>query len=60
MAIQDYVRSIAVDDNVSKRQIFRNLEIQFSKADQDHDGVLDSEQLASFVYAIAWPETDQR
>jgi hypothetical protein len=60
MAIQDYVRSIAATDTVSKTEVFRFLEIQFSRADKNHDGLLTSEELAAFAHAIAWPEVDQR
>jgi hypothetical protein len=60
MAIQDYVRSIAASDTVSKDQVFRFLEMQFARADRNHDGELDVDELAIFVNAIARPEADQR
>jgi EF hand len=60
MAIEDYVRSIAVKDSVSKDQVFRYLEMQFARADRNHDGKLDIDELRSFVGAISLPETDQR
>ena len=60
MAIQDYVRSIAATDTVSKGEVFRFLEMQFARADRDHDGKLDAEELAAFVLAVAKPEADQR
>ena len=60
MAIQDYVRSIAATDTVSKGEVFRFLEMQFARADRDHDGKLDAEELAAFVHAVAKPEVDQR
>ena len=60
MAIQDYVRSIAATDTVSKREVFRFLEMQFARVDRDHDGKLDAEELAAFVLAVAKPEADQR
>jgi hypothetical protein len=60
MAIQDYVRSISATDTVSKRDVFRFLEMQFARADRDHDGELDAEELAAFVQAVAKPELDQR
>jgi hypothetical protein len=60
VAIQDYVRSIAATENVSKDQVFRFLELQFARADRNHDGELDSCELAAFVHAVARPETDQR
>ena len=60
MAIEDYVRSIAVKDSVSKDQVFRYLEMQFARADRNHDGQLDIDELRRFVGAISLPETDQR
>jgi hypothetical protein len=60
MAIQDYVRSIAATEAVSKDQVFRFLEMQFARADTNHDGKLDVEELALFVNAIARPDADQR
>jgi hypothetical protein len=60
MAIQDYVRSIAATDKVSKDQIFRFLEIQFARADKNHDGLLDIDELAVFAQSLICPESDQR
>jgi hypothetical protein len=60
MAIQDYVRSIAATDAVSKAQIFRFLEMQFARADKNHDGLLDIDELAVFAQSIYCPESDQR
>jgi hypothetical protein len=60
MAIQDYVRSIAATETVSKAQVFRFLEMQFARADKNHDGELDEHELAQFVSAIARPDSDQR
>lgn len=60
MAIQDCMRSIAASGTVSKSEVFRYLEIQFSRADKNHDGLLTHEELATFTHAIAWPEADQR
>jgi hypothetical protein len=60
MAIQDYVRSIAATETVSKDQVFRFLEMQFARADRNHDGALDVDELALFVNAISRPESDQR
>jgi hypothetical protein len=60
MAIQDYVRSIAATARVSKAQVFRFLEMQFARADKNHDGELDADELASFVRAVSRPEADQR
>jgi len=60
MAIQDHVRSIASTETVSKAQVFRFLEMQFARADRNHDGELDADELAAFVQAVARPEADQR
>jgi hypothetical protein len=60
MAIQDYVQSIAADDFVSKGQVFRFLEMAFARADKDHDGKLNGDELSMFVRAIAYPDRDQR
>ena len=60
MAIQDYVRSIAADEKVSKAEVFRFLEMQFSRADRNHDGSLDLEELSVFINAIVRPDADQR
>ena len=60
MAIQDYVRSIAATETVSKAQVFRFLEMQFARADRNHDGELDEDELAQFVSAIWRPESDVR
>jgi hypothetical protein len=59
MAILDYVRSIAATETVSKDQVFRFLEMQFARADRNHDGELDVDELALFVNAISRPEADQ-
>lgn len=60
MAIQDYVKSLAVTERVSKAQVFRFLEMQFARADLDHDGELDVDELAIFIKAVSQPESDQR
>jgi hypothetical protein len=60
MSIQDYARSISATRKVSKDQVFRYLEMQFSRIDRDHDGALDIDELAVFEHAVAWPEADQR
>jgi hypothetical protein len=60
MAIQEYVRSLAATDTVSKAQVFRFLEMQFARADKNHDGQLDFDELAVFARSIASPEADQR
>ena len=59
VAIQDYVRSIAATETVSKDQVFRFLEMQFARADKNHDGELDFDELAAFVHAVSCPESDQ-
>jgi hypothetical protein len=60
MAIQEYVRSIAATDTVSKAQVFRFLEMQFARADKNHDGQLDFDELVMFAQSVVAPETDQR
>jgi hypothetical protein len=60
MAIQEYVRSIAATETVSKAQVFRFLEMQFARADKNHDGLLDLDELAVFAQSVASPESDQR
>jgi hypothetical protein len=60
VAIQDYVRSIAATETVSKDQVFRFLEKQFALADKNHDGELNIDELTIFAHAISCPEADQR
>jgi Ca2+-binding EF-hand superfamily protein len=60
MAIQDNARSMATTDMVSKSEIFRYLEMQFSRADKNHDGQLTAEELEAFTRAITCPEMDPR
>jgi len=60
MSIHEYVRSIAATQTVTKSQLFRYLEIQFSRLDSDHDGELDLDELSEFVRAVALPEADRR
>ena len=60
MAIRDHVRSAATNEKVSKDELFRFLETQFSRADRNHDGSLDLEELSVFVEAIVRPDADQR
>ncbi|HXP63943.1 MAG TPA: hypothetical protein VN815_00585 [Steroidobacteraceae bacterium] len=60
MAILDYVKSIAATEGVSKAQLFRFLEMQFSRADKNHDGRLELDEVEDFMLAIARPESDQR
>jgi hypothetical protein len=60
MAMRDYIKSIGATEKVSKTQVFRFLEMQFAHADRNHDGELDIDELAAFVHAISWPESDQR
>jgi hypothetical protein len=60
MAIQEYVRSIAATKSVSKEEVFRFLEMQFARADKNHDGLLDLDELAVFAQSVYCPESDQR
>jgi hypothetical protein len=60
MAIQEYVRSIAATETVSKAEVFRFLELQFARADRNHDGMLDIDELAMFVRFVSHPESEQR
>ena len=60
MAIQEYVRSIAATDTVSKAEVFRFLEMQFARADKNHDGLLDIDELEVFAQSVYCPESDQR
>jgi hypothetical protein len=60
MAIQEYIGSLAATDKVSKEEVFRFLEIQFARADRNHDGLLDIDELALFVQFISHPESNQR
>jgi hypothetical protein len=60
MAIEEYVRSIAATGTVSKVEVFRFLEMQFARADKNHDGQLDFDELAVFAQSVSSPESDQR
>jgi hypothetical protein len=60
MAIQEYVRSNAATETVSKAEVFRFLEMQFARADRNHDGMLDVEELELFVQCVSHPEADLR
>jgi hypothetical protein len=60
MAIQEYVRSIAATETVSKDEVFRFLEMQFARADKNHDGLLDLDELALFALYVSCPESNQR
>jgi hypothetical protein len=60
MAIQEYVRSIAATQTVSKEEVFRFLEMQFARADRNHDGLLDIDELALFAQSVSYPESGQR
>jgi hypothetical protein len=60
MAIQEYVRSISATNTVSKDQVFRFLEMQFARADKNHDGELNLDELAVFAQSISRPTLDQR
>jgi hypothetical protein len=60
MAIQDYVRSIALTGTVSKEQVFRYLEMQFARADKNHDGLLDIDELERLAHVVSCRELNQR
>jgi len=60
MAIQEYLKSIAASECISKRQMFRYLEVEFDRADGNHDGELNVEELENFIHTIVHPEMDQR
>jgi hypothetical protein len=60
MAIQEYVRSIAATQTVSKEEVLRFLEMQFARADRNHDGLLDIDELALFAQSVSYPESAQR
>jgi Ca2+-binding EF-hand superfamily protein len=45
---------------VSKAEVFRFLEMQFARADKNHDGLIDVEELEMFVRSIAHPAADLR
>jgi hypothetical protein len=60
MAIQEYVRSIAATQTVSKKEVFRFLEMQFARADRNHDGLLDIDELTLFARSVSYPESDER
>jgi hypothetical protein len=60
MAIQEYMRSIAAKQTVSKEEVFHFLEMQFARADRNHDGLLDIDELALFAQSVSYPESDQR
>ena len=53
-------RSIAVTETISKAQVFQFLEMQFARADKNHDGELDVDEFALFVNGISHRELDQR
>jgi hypothetical protein len=36
------------------------MKMQFARADRNHDGELDADNLAAFVHAVAQPDADQR
>jgi len=60
VAIQEYVRSIAAAGTVSKDQVFRFLEMQFARADKNHDGQLDVDELMLFARSVYCQESDER
>jgi hypothetical protein len=45
---------------VSKEEVFRFLEMQFARADKNHDGLLDMDELALFAQSVYCTESDQR
>jgi DNA-binding winged helix-turn-helix (wHTH) protein len=52
--------SMAATETVSKAQVFQFLEMQFARADSNHDGELNADELAAFVKAVARREAAQR
>jgi DNA-binding winged helix-turn-helix (wHTH) protein len=52
--------SLAATETVSKAQIFQFLEMQFARADGNHDGELDAAELAAFVHSVARQEGNRR
>jgi hypothetical protein len=60
MAIQDYAKSIGATESVSKQQVFRFLEMQFARADRNHDGFLNFDELTLFVQSVSSPESELR
>jgi DNA-binding winged helix-turn-helix (wHTH) protein len=53
-------RSIAATETVSKAQVFQFLEMQFARADGNHDGELDTAEMAAFVDAVARQKANRR
>jgi DNA-binding winged helix-turn-helix (wHTH) protein len=53
-------RSIAATETVSKAEVFQFLEMQFARADSNHDGELDTAELAAFEQAVARPGSGRR
>jgi hypothetical protein len=53
------VRPITATQTVSRAEVFRFLESQFARADRNHDGMLDIDELALFVQYISHPESNQ-
>jgi len=51
-------RSDADTSTVTKAQLFKFLELQFSLADLDEDGALDIHELRTFVNSLSHPDTD--
>jgi len=51
---------MAATETVSKAQVFQFLEMQFARADSNHDGELNADELAAFVKAVARREAAQR
>jgi hypothetical protein len=45
MAIQDYMKICCGSQTVSKQQVMRFIELQFARADKNHDGEFDFDEL---------------
>lgn len=57
MVPNNEVESIDATKRVSKKQLFRFLELQFARIDADQDGELTLDELAQFIRALAHPQT---
>jgi hypothetical protein len=60
MAIEEYVQTSGTLATASKAEVFRFIEIQFARADANHDGLLDIDELALFVRSLSHPQADPR
>lgn len=60
MASSESLRPMTAIQTVSKAEVFRFLESQFARADRNHDGMLDIDELALFVQYVSHPEGNQR